>query len=209
MDQLMNGFPPSADAQVTLANWRTFPYMRWSFQHVRELIPSAEIANDPDGVTEVSSGQADFAGLRIDAGGAELTLDEFLGLSNTDGIVVLHRGAIVLERYMNGMTPRTPHILMSVSKSVLCLVAGILAAKGVVDLDQPICAVLPELTEHRLQGRDGPACARHAGGRGIRRGLPRDLGTDDRLSQGNQLEPARARRGTVRPSLVLQRAAPT
>jgi len=107
--QLMDGFPPSTDEQVTLANWRTYPYMRWSFQHVRELVPSAEIANDPDEVEQLSFGQADFVGLRIDGGGAELTLDEFLERSNTDGIVVLHRGAIVLERYMNGMAPRTPH----------------------------------------------------------------------------------------------------
>lgn len=158
VDQLMEGFPPSVDAQVTLANWRTYPYMRWSFQHVRELVPSAEIANDPGDVEQLSFGQADFAGLRIDGAGAELTLDEFLEASNTDGIVVLHRGAIVLERYMNGMRPRTAHTLMSVSKSVLGLVAGILAAKGVLDLDQPICAVLPELTNTAYEG----ATVRHA-----------------------------------------------
>jgi hypothetical protein len=57
--QLMDGFPPSTDEQVTLANWRTYPYMRWSFQHVRELVPSAEIANDPDEVEQLSFGQAD------------------------------------------------------------------------------------------------------------------------------------------------------
>jgi hypothetical protein len=152
VEQLMAGFPPSAEAQVTLANWRTFPYMQWSFQHVRELVPSAEIANAPDAVEQLPTGQVDFAGLRIDTGGADLTLDEFLERTNTGGIVVLHRGAIVLERYMNGMTPRTPHTLMSISKSVLGLVAGILAAKGVLDVDQPISAVLPELTGTAYEG---------------------------------------------------------
>lgn len=154
----MDGFPPRVEAQVTLANWRTFPYMRWSFQHVRELVPSADIANDPYDVEHISSGQEDFAGLRIDTGDIHLTLDEFLERSNTDGIIVLHRGAIVLERYMNGMTPRTPHILMSVSKSVLGLVAGILAEKGVLDLDQPIIAILPELAVTAYEG----ATVRHA-----------------------------------------------
>src|SRR5271169_688745 len=119
---------------------------------MRKLVPSAEIANAPDAVEQLPTGQVDFAGLRIDTGGADLTLDEFLERSNTDGIVVLHRGAIVLERYMNGMTPRTPHTLMSVSKSVLGLVAGILAAKGVLDVDQPISAVLPELTGTAYEG---------------------------------------------------------
>ena len=32
---LMQGFPPAPEAQVTLANWLTPPFNRWSFQHVR------------------------------------------------------------------------------------------------------------------------------------------------------------------------------
>jgi len=47
MTKLMHGFPPAAGSQVTLANWRSPPFSRWAFQHVRELVPSADIANDP------------------------------------------------------------------------------------------------------------------------------------------------------------------
>ena len=39
--------------QVTLANWRAAPFNRWGFQHVRELIPSADIPNDPWRVREL------------------------------------------------------------------------------------------------------------------------------------------------------------
>ena len=38
MTKLMQGFPPAAGSQVTLANWRTPPFSRWAFQHVRELV---------------------------------------------------------------------------------------------------------------------------------------------------------------------------
>src|SRR6185436_7218263 len=131
--------------QVTLANWRSSPSNRWAFHHVRELIPSADIANDPAGVRPLPVREGDFAGLRIDGGGELLTLDGFLERSDTDGIVVLHRGAVALERYMNGMTERSPHILMSVSKSILGLLAGILVDRGVLDVEQPLSAVLPEL----------------------------------------------------------------
>jgi hypothetical protein len=31
--------------QVTLANWRTAPFNRWAFHHVRELVPLADIAH--------------------------------------------------------------------------------------------------------------------------------------------------------------------
>ncbi len=68
MVQLMDGFPPRADAQVTLANWRNPPFARWAFQHVREIVPSADIANDPANVWALPAGPRDLAGVRIDAG---------------------------------------------------------------------------------------------------------------------------------------------
>lgn len=40
---MMNDFPPSPDRQVTLANWRTAPFNRWSFRNVRRLVPTANI----------------------------------------------------------------------------------------------------------------------------------------------------------------------
>jgi len=43
----MHGFPPAPESRVTLENWRRSPFNRWSFQHVRELVPSADIPNDP------------------------------------------------------------------------------------------------------------------------------------------------------------------
>jgi hypothetical protein len=47
MTDLMTGFPPSPQGQVTLANWRTSPFNRWAFQHVREIVPSADISHSP------------------------------------------------------------------------------------------------------------------------------------------------------------------
>jgi hypothetical protein len=38
---------PVESDQVTLANWRTAPYIKWAFQNVREIAPSADIANSP------------------------------------------------------------------------------------------------------------------------------------------------------------------
>jgi CubicO group peptidase (beta-lactamase class C family) len=158
VDALMQGFPPGSEGQVTLANWRSFPHLRWAFQHVRELVPSADIANDPGDIEHLPARQADFAGLRIEAGNEPLTLDAFLERSDTDGIVVLHRGAVVLEHYGNGMTAGTPHILMSVSKSILGLIAGILVEKGVLDPARPLTDILPELAGTAYEG----ATVRHA-----------------------------------------------
>jgi len=144
--RLMHGFPPHADGQVTLANWRTAPFNRWAFQHVRELLPTADIAFDPANVRDLPVRSGALERLRITGtSGEELTLDQALGATSTDGLVVLHKGSIVLERYFNGMTERSPHILMSVSKSMLGLIAGVLVGHGVLDVSRLVSEVIPEL----------------------------------------------------------------
>lgn len=122
--------------RATLANWRSAPYNRWAFHHVRELIPSAEIANDPARVTP------------LPAAPAKLFDERFLADTDTDGIVVLHRGKLVFERYFNGMNAETPHILMSVSKSLLGLVAGALK----LDVERQVTSLVPELEGTAYRG---------------------------------------------------------
>src|SRR5438552_8629244 len=98
MTQLMHGFPPSADTQVTLANWRQAPFSRWAFHHVRELVPSAEIANDPADVHEWPIDHVELGDIPIATGGARpLSFDEFLADTSTDGIVLARGGRIVFE----------------------------------------------------------------------------------------------------------------
>jgi len=151
-EQLMTGFPPSEQGQVTLANWRIAPFNQWAFQHVRELVPSADIPNIPEDVWVLPSIAADFSGFSFEHEGERFGFDGFLRATETDGIVVLHRGAVVAEEYAHGMTPRTPHILMSVSKSLLGVVAGILADKGILDLDQPVTSLIPEVANTAYLG---------------------------------------------------------
>jgi CubicO group peptidase (beta-lactamase class C family) len=153
MDGLMQGFPPACDGQVTLANWRTSPFNRWAFHHVREIVPSADIPNHPPTAGEFSCAPVDMGGLRIDRDGhGALSLDEFLQETGTDGVVIAHRGRIVFERYANGMTAESPHILMSVSKSLLGLLAGVLAARGDLDPEGQVADVIPEVMGTAYEG---------------------------------------------------------
>lgn len=145
MPSLMAEFPPSAGAQVTLANWRTAPFNSWAFHHVRELIPTADIPHAPGAVQELASESRDWDGLAIEGRGEPLSIAEFLAETNTDGIVILHRGRKVFEAYENGMGPDVPHIWMSVSKSILGLLAGILEGRRALSLDAMVTTYVPEL----------------------------------------------------------------
>src|SRR5689334_15505770 len=127
--------------QVTLANWRAAPFNRWGFQHVRELIPSADIANEPRRVRELAAGERKVE-IRVEPDAGEpLTLERFLVETDTDGLVILHRGRVVAEHYANGMAPETPHILMSVSKSMMGLLFGSLG----IDAERPVTDFVPEV----------------------------------------------------------------
>lgn len=145
-ERMMTDFPPPPDRQVALANWRMSPFNRWAFHHVRELIPTADIPHDPATIRDLPEQPQDLSRLTVPlTGGDTVSLTRFLDHSSTDGIVVLHKGRLVFERYGNGMTSRAPHILMSVSKSMLGLVAGILAGRGVLDVDRPVTDYVPEV----------------------------------------------------------------
>lgn len=142
---LMSGFPPAEANLVTLANWRTAPFNKWAFQHVREIVPSVEIPNAPGDVWKLEPEPKDFAPFRFEHGGKPYSIDKFVGETDTDGLVILHRGKVILENYENGMTADTPHILMSVSKSLTAIVAGILVEQGKLDPEQEVVSIIPEL----------------------------------------------------------------
>ena len=153
MNGLMGSFPPRDGEQVTLANWRTGPFTHWAFHHVREIVPTAEIANSPHNVWEFDDAFGDFSDLSIESGtDGPITLDTFLSRTDTDGFVVLHKGRCVFETYSNGMGRHDPHIVFSVSKSMLGLLAGILVEKQIVDVEAPVTKYVPEMSATAYNG---------------------------------------------------------
>jgi CubicO group peptidase (beta-lactamase class C family) len=152
-EHMMKGLPPPPEGLVTLANWRLSPFNHWAFHHVREIIPTADIPHDPAGVRELLEQPQDLSRLPIAIpGGDTVPLARFLDDSSTDGIVVLHKGRLIFERYGNGMAARSPHILMSVSKSMLGLVCGALAGRGALDVDRPATDYVPEVRDTAFAG---------------------------------------------------------
>ena len=141
---MMNQFPNNPDQQVTLANWRSSPYNKWAFQHVRELVPSANIQNNPSQVQNPSYKEFDFSAVNVELDDqSQVTYDEFLEITDTDALVVLKDGIIIEERYFKGMTRDTPHILMSVSQSSLGVLTGMLIDQKIFKAPDTACAILP------------------------------------------------------------------
>ena len=158
-DAPMEGFPPARESLVNLENWQKPPFNRWSFQHLREVIPTQRIARGvmarPLDHADHSLVPDDVAVTRLEAGPS--TLGAVLADTWTDAVIVMHDGRVVLERYFGGMRADTPHLLMSISKSIVGCVAGNLAEQGRLDTDAPITRYVPEIAG---SGYDG-ATVRH------------------------------------------------
>ena len=146
----MQGSPPPADRVIRLSDPDAFafPKLRWSICHFRELMPTIGVRNDPAGVRELpvdldpSLDAVTFAPL---GGGGPMTWGQAFDANYTDGVIVLHHGRVVYERYGGGLDEHTPHGAMSVTKSLTGLLAEILVAEGMLDETALVGDLVPEL----------------------------------------------------------------
>ena len=143
---LMQGFPPPTDKRVDKSNWLAPPYNRWAFQNI-SVIHNTEVVSRRYGpVTELPRRTLDLDGVTyVDDDATTRTFREMLDLTYTDGIVILHNGEIAYEKYFNGMTPETRHILFSTTKSMCGTMAAVLAHRGVIVPEMTTGDLIPEL----------------------------------------------------------------
>ncbi|MFP6745788.1 MAG: 6-aminohexanoate hydrolase, partial [Alphaproteobacteria bacterium] len=133
---LMSEFPPSADRQVTWKNFQDPPFSRWGFCNIRRLLPTADVWRGDGPVAALEAAPRDLDGIAFeDRDGRAMTVAQMFAESYSDGFIVLHHGAIVTERYFNGFQPHQPHLLMSVTKSFVGSLTGILVERGMLDED--------------------------------------------------------------------------
>ncbi|MCO4891469.1 beta-lactamase family protein [Cupriavidus sp. WGtm5] len=143
----MQGFPPPPDKLIThVPGGNRFPRNRWLFSHVRELGPTASVWRGPGPASTLPRAEQAIGAIPFtDADGTRRTFDEMLALTYTDGILVMHQGKVIYERYFGALDSHTPHIAMSVTKSFVGTLAAMLAAEGKLDPAAPVTRYLPEM----------------------------------------------------------------
>jgi len=139
--KLMQGAPPPPEMQVSVSDWRAPGMCRWSFSHVRQLLPTAPM---PPSATPAIPPEArqDLSSVPVTDDGTALA--DFLAGNATDGFIVLHRGRLVWEWYGGWGAAEKQHIIFSISKSLTALLTGILVGDGVLDPGRPVSHYLPE-----------------------------------------------------------------
>jgi len=132
---------------MALADFQFGPHNRWTFSHIREVLPTVNIPHDGKRVLPLERSPRASNDFSIDFAGATQHLDEIAENQFIDGILILKDGKVLVEKYYGHLTPGRPHLMMSVTKSVVGILAGKLAAEGTVDLERSVSSYVPALAD--------------------------------------------------------------
>jgi CubicO group peptidase (beta-lactamase class C family) len=148
----MQGFPPAPD-KLTMqpqSDYFSFPKLRWTVCHIRELMPTEQVSRGIGSPIPLESAidngidSVKFTPLR---GGEPMTWAESLSSNYTDGILILHKGKVVYEKYFGCLVETGKHAAMSMTKSLTGLMAEILVAEGKLYDSAKVSSIVPELSK--------------------------------------------------------------
>jgi CubicO group peptidase (beta-lactamase class C family) len=146
----MAGSPPPADRILRFedGSYFRFPAMRWSVSNFRQLMPTVNVSRGlgaPEPLPRALRDDIDAVRFMPLGGTDSMTWEDSLPANYTDGIVVLHRGSIVYERYFGVFKEDGQHGAMSVTKSFVGTLGAMLVAEGALDADMRVDEYVPEL----------------------------------------------------------------
>ena len=174
----MVGFPPKKEKIISASDgsFFNFPAIRYSVNHMREFFPTriveankekphklkSKLNNDIDDLTfipwspissSLSNGEWKSENqFFTETKETPMTIREFLNKNYVDGIIILHDGKIIYERYPAGLKQDGIHAAMSVTKSFIGLLASILIAEKTIKPEKLVTDYLPELGKSGFAG---------------------------------------------------------
>jgi CubicO group peptidase (beta-lactamase class C family) len=146
----MKGFPPATEKTISAVDgsFFKFPALRYSVCHMRQFMPTVNVPAaqedrysfavelDPviDELTFVPQGERE-----------SMSWSASLNKNYTDGILILHKGKIIYEKYFGALKPEGLHAAMSVSKTFTGTLGALMVVEGMLDEDMAASHYVPEL----------------------------------------------------------------
>ncbi|ART83328.1 6-aminohexanoate hydrolase [Oceanisphaera profunda] len=150
----MQGFPPASDKRIKAADgsFFTFPALRYSVSHMRQFMPTVEVSRGigaplPLPVSKKLDAAIDNLKFTPWDSKQSMSFADSLANNYTDGMLILHKGEVVYERYFGALAENKKHAAMSVTKSFTGTLAAILVAEGVLDSNKKVAEYVPELKD--------------------------------------------------------------
>lgn len=148
----MTGFPPPPEKLIMQpeSDFFSFPKLRWTVCHIRELMPTKQVSRGLDApvpLTYAPDDGIDAVTFTPMGGGRTMTWKESLYANYTDGMLIIHEGRVVYERYFGALDEAGKHAAMSMTKSMTGLLAEMLVAEGRLDDTAAVSSIIPELED--------------------------------------------------------------
>ncbi len=126
-------------------NLRGAAWHQLGLRSLSEAFPTRTVSRGGE-IAVLPESPRDLGELSFEHDGRQLGFDEFLERNHTHGIVVLHRGEVVYERYFAGADAGSRFTSWSVAKSFTATLVGIALADGRIrSLDDSIETYVPAL----------------------------------------------------------------
>jgi len=149
-NKVMQGFPPPPDRTVRFFDGTSskFPGTRWAFSHIRELVPTANVWRGEGAIVPLPRAERDIDKIPVTTmDGKAITFGDMPALTYADGLLVMHKGKVIYEKYFGAGNAHRPHIAFSVTKSFVGTLAATLVAQGKLDPAAQVVKYVPELKE--------------------------------------------------------------
>ena len=131
---------------VTGETWQFGPLNRWAYTHIREILPTKNIANNPSFIQPIPGIKEAKKDLQINFDGQSVLLSELMRSQFIDGILIIKNGTAMVELYGGTLKPNRTHLMWSVSKTIAGLTAASVEADGLINLSNTVGDYVPELT---------------------------------------------------------------
>ena len=153
----MAGFPPPSEKLIMQpeSDFFSFPKLRWTVCHIRELMPTKQVSRGigaPVSLAYAIDGGIDAVSFKPSGDEKSMTWKESLSANYTDGILILHKGRVVYEKYIGCLDEMGKHAAMSMTKSMTGLLAEILVVEGQLDENAKVASIIPELKDSAFGG---------------------------------------------------------
>ena len=148
----MTGFPPPPEKLIMQpeSDFFSFPKLRWTVCHIRELMPTKQVnrgIGPPVPLTYWIDEGIDAVRFTPLGGDEPMTWKESLSANYTDGVLILHKGRVVYEKYFGCLDEMGKHAAMSMTKSITGLLAEMLVVEGRLDDTVKVSLIIPELKD--------------------------------------------------------------
>ena len=131
-------------SEINVHNWNKHPNQVWSFQNMKDLFSTKTLLKSKNPSSLDMKLNQDIENFEFDTlEGKSTSIKGSFSETHADAFLVIKNEEIIYEKYFNEMSTQSPHLMNSISKSFLGMLAGALVGKGIVDPEDKISNLIP------------------------------------------------------------------